>query len=117
MNDAAKKRQRHAFFEALRGNGEIPSGSLEAMIWQASGAVASLAKTADRALAAFVDLPKITDPAYSVDEDRDFDVDLLVRTAQTQRPQTHEKFLKLVGLCLVEAGKMTRYAVVSRSKA
>jgi hypothetical protein len=116
MNDAAKRRQGHAFFEALRGRGEIPSSSLKTMMEQASKIAKALARPADRALAALVNLPKIGDPAFSLEEDSDFKIHLLVPSVRTQRPKEYEGFVNVVAACLRETGKVTRYAIMSSDR-
>jgi len=117
MNDAAKRRRDHAFFEALRGCGEVPSSSLRGIMEQTSKIAKTLSRLADRSLAALVNLPKIADPAYSLEEDPDFEIDYLVPTVRTRRPQEYERFVNVVAACLREAGKVTRYAILSNDRA
>jgi hypothetical protein len=116
LNDAARRKQEHVFFEALRGSAEVPKTSLRRTMEQRSKVAKRLARQADRALAALMDMPQMNDPGYSLEEDANFRIDLVVRTAQAQRPREHDEFLKVVAACLEEAGNVTRYAVMSRDK-
>jgi hypothetical protein len=116
LNHAAKRKQNHLFFEALRGKGEIPVGSLAVIMGQVSKLAKRQAKPADRALADLMNMPSITDLGYSLGEDPDFRIDLVVPFAQTQRPQKYAEFLSEVALCLEEAGKVTRYAILSNDR-
>jgi len=116
LNDAAKKNQDHVFFSALRGNGDLQSGSLGTIMTRVSRIPNALAKTVDRLVVSLVDLPNITDPAYSLTDDHEFHIDLLLPEAEIQRPEIYRRFVTAVGKCLEETGKMTRYAASSRDR-
>jgi hypothetical protein len=111
LNDAAKNKEDHVFFASLRRNGEIYSGALESVMFQASKAPRALAKTVDRLLEVVVDFSSVGNPYDAPVKDRDFHEDLLLSAAAAKHPDTFQRFLKTVGTCLEDTGKVSRYAV------
>lgn len=111
LNDAAKKKQDHGFFDALRGKGDIPHDSLKTIMYEASKVPSALAKAVDSLLVGLLGLSNIPDPGYNVKEDLDLRVSLLLSDAAIQRPEIYRQFLKTVGRCLEDTGKVTRYAL------
>jgi hypothetical protein len=123
LNEAVKKRAEHPFLRALAG--EICRGGFEARPYQSiapqigirslmkesSRVAADLATQIDRTMMALIDDPKINDPRYSLDKDRTYRIEETLHSARRERPELFDDFIRLVSVCLVRSGEVSRFAV------
>jgi len=123
LNEAVKKRDDHPFLRYLagaigRGGFETrpyqpfePGMGIESLMKESSRVAADLARQIDRTMMALMDDPRISNPSYSLDEDREFRIDEILPSARGERPHLFDDFTGLVSTCLARAGEVSRYAV------
>ncbi len=74
-------------------------------------APAKTAKAIDRATTVLMNHPRLEDPNFSLQEDAAFQIDVAFSEASQTRPEALHRFVSLVSDCLLETGKVTRYAI------
>jgi hypothetical protein len=123
LNEAVKKRDDHPFLRDLAGaisrrgfdtrpyQPIEPGMGIESLMKESSRTAADLARQIDRTMMALMDDPRISDPSYSLDKDREFRIDEVLPSARGERPDLFDDFAGLVSICLARAGEVSRYAV------
>jgi hypothetical protein len=111
LNEAAKKSPEHPFFAALEGKGECAAGTLPMVLRESSKVAAKKAFRVNRMLEVVLDDPQLSDPQYFVGDDPSYPLEKKLETASAHRPQAVQEFWDMVGACLVQTGKITRYVV------
>ncbi len=111
LNEATKKRTQHPFFTALEGGGECAEGMLPAVLRESSKFAAKKAFRVNRALEEVLSDPRLVDPEYFVGNDPGYALVQKLADAAEHRPRTLHELWDLVGACLNQTGKVTRYMV------
>ncbi len=111
MNDIAKKSGEHPFMGALKGSGAYWEGPLIQVMAGCSRLPAKTARAIDRATTALLNHPRLEDPDYSLEDDATYRIEVIFPEASKKRPEALGHFITLVSDCLLETGKVTRYAI------
>jgi hypothetical protein len=111
MNDIAKKSEEHPFLRALEGSGARSEGPLIQVMAGCSRLPAKAAQAVDRATTTLMNHPRLEDLDYSLEDDAAYRIDLEFCKASKERPEALGRFANLVRECLLETGKVTRYAI------
>lgn len=111
MNDIAKKSGEHPFLGALKGSGAYWEGPLIQVMAGCSRLPARTARVVDRATIALLNHPRLEDLDYSLEDDAAYRIDVIFPEASKKRPEALGRFVSLVRACLLETGKVTRYAI------
>jgi hypothetical protein len=129
LNEAVKNSADHPFLRALAG--EIcrggfqtrpyrpiePSMDIRSLMKESSRVAADLARQIDRTMMALMDDPRISDPHYSLNKDREYQIEETLQSAGRERPDLFDDFISLVSVCLAPTGEVSRYAVQITSDA
>ncbi|MCA1960610.1 MAG: hypothetical protein LDL33_07420 [Desulfomonile sp.] len=111
LNDALKRGSHRKPVKALSHGNDWKAQDVNAVMKQSAKIVSRLAARVNAALETLMREPRLNDPSYSLDHDRSYRIDLTLPQAALDRPESFERFLSLVAVCLSEAGTVTRYAV------
>jgi hypothetical protein len=123
LNEAVKKRVDHPFLRALAtetSEGVVqtrpyqpiePKLGIGSLMKESSRVAADLARQIDRTMIALMNDPRIGDPGYSLKQDRQYRIEETIVEARDQRPDLFDDFTRLVSLCLVRTGDVSRYSV------
>jgi hypothetical protein len=110
LNDAVKNRVNHPFLLALAGKGETFVANIPTVLRQSSRIPAALARLIDRAAISLTDDPRLKDTRYALAADSQYRIDLTLSRTAEEKIDLMREFVTLVGSCLEQTGKVTRYA-------
>jgi len=71
----------------------------------------SLARRTDKTLVGLVNDPRINDGDYSVGDNFSCPLERSLEEAAQERPTLFNEFLQIITMCLLQTGRVTRYAV------
>lgn len=116
LNDAVKRRADHPLLSALSATGDSYHGRLDDVVRACSQTPARLAPRVDRTLVElFEDLPVDSADHFASSENISQSCHMLAEAAQ-QKPDAFARFVELIGTCLRETGRVTRYVVTGRNR-
>ncbi len=111
LNDAYKRGVDHPFLPALTNSGECCNGSVLSVMTEVAKFAAGVARRIDRSVAELMKDPNIEDPDYFLLNDDSYRIDETLPEAIRKRPREYQTFVDLVGKCLAQAGRVTRYSI------
>lgn len=111
LNEALKKGAHEELVRALSYGGDAGVQEVRVIMAQSAKVVARLAPRVNVALEKLMDEPRLDDAAYSLDRDPLYRIEEALPRLGHDRPRDFSRFLELLAVCLVEAGRVTRYTV------
>ncbi|MBI5250936.1 MAG: hypothetical protein HY912_15720 [Desulfomonile tiedjei] len=111
INEVAKKPQDHPFLRALEGSGKTGQKLLVKVMHDSSRFPARIATTVDREMTNVMNVPRIEDIDYSLEDDSAYRIAPEIVKAAQKRPEQLDRFIHIVSDCLLETGNVTRYAI------
>jgi hypothetical protein len=112
INEAAKNRLEFACVPALEKGGVYAGCRLDQVMRDCSKVAANLAVEMNRTFERVIDDPRIDDPEYSVLE-QDYPLEEKIAEALRERPEIFDRLTMLIGVCMEQTGKVTRYVIHS----
>ncbi len=110
LNDSVKKRWDEPLLNALAGEGDSCHGSILQVMNRISRRTARRARTVDRALVALFHDPRLDDLSF-IPGSADETMDSVLHDRVRKRPAAFKRFVEAVAACLVQTGRVTRFAV------
>lgn len=111
LNDALKRGSHRELVKALIRGSDTRVQDVRSVMRRSAKVVSRLARRMNIELEKLMQEQRLDDPSYSLDQDRAYRIDTAVSRAAHDRPKNFAGFLRLVAVCLNEAGKVTRYSV------
>ncbi|HTY23824.1 MAG TPA: hypothetical protein VMC85_11870 [Desulfomonilaceae bacterium] len=116
INDAVKRGSVHRWISALENDGECSEGPLQQVMKTSSKIAVDLAPAVNQTLEALINDAEIDDPEYLVREEDGYPVEEKLAEARAARPELFQRLVELVGACMAETGRVTRYVARTMEK-